>query len=282
MSVDLDVADAVVTRATHPAEKRRRKIAMWFVHSSGYFGANTVAWRASNGRLRTKGVFISGTEAAGRTAADFRTLAKGAPTWETVHLSGAAEGECYAHFDTTYLELDGRAFARKLTDLTWVRDEEHGGKRAAKVHALVLPVRRTKGKARRVYVVIVHMPLDNTPERARCWIDCASGLVDLEHDLRAHDPNAEVVIVADFNKNLREPDELHTVRRHLTTPLRMVTSWATGLPAAGGTHGRQVIDFALLVRWFLGACELLADDASSDHRPFRYRLRFWRWQPRPR
>jgi hypothetical protein len=158
-----------------------------------------------------------------------------------------------------------------LPDHTWVRSPEYGGKRTAPVHALVVPLDR---RLNRTILVIAHMPLDNTPARAEAWVDCCRGLVKLVHGLYARFPNfTDVVVVFDCNKNLRDPREAALVRQHLERPLAMVNSWARGLPKAGGTEGRQVMDFALVRRARLAACELLRDLSDSDHRAFRYRLR---------
>lgn len=270
-----------VVSVAHPAAGFRRKVGLftrirrrvrrlWFVHASGRFDRSDNLWRASLTRYRRKGVLVTGTEAAGRSDALFRRTLAGSD-WAYAHLSGPAEGEAYGTWDTAVLDLFAQPFAAKLTDLTWVRSQEYGGKQAAKVHALVLPLRTIKG-GRKFWVAVVHMPLDNTKARAAAWVDCCRGLVDLQAELERRDPDAVFVPVGDFNKNLREHDEAGQVRQRLEKPLGCVTSWEGGLPRAG-THDRQVIDYALLPKALLGGCRLVKDFADSDHRGFRYRIR---------
>lgn len=268
----LAAADTSV-QLTVPKPPARRRWRIWGVQSAGRFDRSVVSWRRSLVRLVGLGVWVTGTEAAGRTASEFRA-ALTRVGWDFVHLSGAAVGECYATWDAAVVELAGHPFARKLTDLTWVRDAEYGGDTAALVHALVVPLRNRRGRARVRVLVVVHMPLDNTAPRQAAWLDCCRGLRILEADLDRMYPGAEVVIVMDGNKNLHEPAELAEVSAHLEKPLRMVVSWRRPYPVAG-THARQLIDYALAAAGVIVACQLVADDDSSDHRPFRYRLRGW-------
>jgi hypothetical protein len=208
------MTDATVTVVHPPILIRKRGRAglrcRWWIHNSGRFDRPNNLWRAAITRLRRKGWIITGTEAAGRDANQFRWALAGTD-WAYAHLSGAAEGECYATWDSTVAELVGRPWAHKLTDLTWTRSKDYGGKQAAKVHALVvrLQVIRT---GRRYFICVVHMPLDNTPARAAAWVDCCQGLAELQDDLKHRDPDAELVIVGDWNKNLRIHDEAGMVR----------------------------------------------------------------------
>lgn len=260
--------------AYRPAVRPRRRFLpprLWFAHNSGRFDRPAGLWRHALQWLMRRSVLITGTEAAGRTHAQF-LAALGSEEWAYAHLSGAAVGECYGAWDPSALTLFGKPFAHKLTDLTWVRSPEYGGKPAAKVHALVLPLEVVHG-GRRFWVAVVHMPLDNTDKRAAAWLDCCTGLAELRTMLADRDPAAEFIAVMDGNKNLRLPREAGMVRQHLEKPLRAVTCWEYGLPKGGGTHGAQVIDYAILPKPLLLAAELLRDLPDSDHRAFRYRVR---------
>lgn len=273
------LTDQVGVHVQPPVERKRarRRWTVWFVHSSGRFDRATHVWIASLRRLMGYGVLITGTEAAGRTAAELaRAFGK---TWAHAHLTGAAQGESFAGWDTRVLALCATPKAYKLTDLTWTRSPEYGGKEAAKVHALVVPLRPVKGKRRRIFVVVVHMPLDNTEARAAAWVDCCKGLCDLEAKLHAMDPDAEVVLVGDWNKDQRSPVEAGMMRKHLTSPLALANcwdGWLSRLPVGQGTHERQVIDGALLPVSMLVTTRLVSDDSSSDHRPMRYKVRLRR------
>jgi hypothetical protein len=265
----------------------RRSLATWAVHASGRFDRADSKWvTAFRGYVKAC-IFLTGTEAAGRTTTQFREGLRGVRgTWATCHLTGPAEGECWAAWDTRAAELE-HAEARKLTDLTWVRSPEYGGHRAAKTHALVVRLRRVRGRRRRrIIFVVVHMPLDNTEQRARAWLDCCTGehgLVHLVAELEAEFPDAAVVVVGDFNKNLRDPVEHAKVQRNLLTPMRRVTSWHKGLPAQGTLVGsRAVIDFAIAQARYLGTCQRLTPSAASDHVAIRYRLLGWLGRLGPR
>lgn len=246
---------------------------LWIAHNSGRFDRALFQWKIAFRYLSNRAVVVTGTEAAGRSTADF-TKALGGTGFHYAHLTGAAAGECYAAWDTRVISLAAKPWAHKLTDLTWVRSEEYGGKRAAKVHALVVPLRSaTRGSLPSHVLAVVHMPLDNTADRAAAWVDCCRGLVALRAEIKDRWPDAEFIVVGDVNKNLRERDEAGQVRTHLEKPLGAVTSWADGLPRGGGTHGGTVIDYAILRRPILTACQLLKDLPDSDHRAFRFRLR---------
>lgn len=288
MSADWFGRDVESVVLEHPARlpAKRRRLRMWGVHASGRFDRSTARWRAALRRYRQYGSWVTGTEAAGRSARDFKA-ALGEFGWSFVHLAGAAVGECYATWDAAVLELAGKPFARKLSNLTWVRSPEYGGGEAKPVHALVVPLMKRAGLLRRrrrvTVLVVVHMPLDNTRSRAEAWLDCCRGLANLKHTLE-HTlyPGCDVVLVGDWNKNLREDrpqpghkaSERAMVRDHLERPLDVQVSWRKPYPQAG-THGRQLIDYALARPGVITACELVADDDSSDHRGFRYRLRGW-------
>jgi hypothetical protein len=257
----------------------RRQLSDWGVHASGRFDRADAKWVAAFREYVKLGIFLSGTEAAGRDPAQFKAGLRGVRgTWASVHLTGPAAGECWFAWDTRAADLE-HAEAHKLTDLTWTRSEEYGGRPAAKVHGLVVRLRRHGGRRRRrrIIYVIVHMPLDNTPQRARVWVDVCRGLVELVRQLRREFPDAAIVLVGDWNKNLRQTAERAMVHRHLLDPLGMVTSWHLGLPRDGGTlaGSSAVIDYAIAAAELLGRCRRLHPSSASDHIAIRYRLRGW-------
>lgn len=253
--------------------KRRPSGSGWFAHSSGRFDRSLYQLLRSLMRLRRLCVLVTGTEVGGRPSADMRRalLRDG---WAFAHLTGGAPGECYATWDTDSLTLQGRPWARKLSSKTYTRSPEYGGKPAAFVHALVVKLQPAKGNKRPVFVVVVHMPTDSTDLRQEVWLDCCRGLRMLESDLRNLDPNADVVIHADWNKDYHRALERQLLNSQVAKPLGLVQTW-TANPLASGTHGDELIDGAMVpAGLFGGRCELLPDDSSSDHRPFRYRIRF--------
>jgi hypothetical protein len=247
-----------------------RVLALWFIHSSGRYDRPLRSLQASLTRLRRLGALVTGTEVSGRPDPKFWLLARG---WGYAHLKGAGASECYATWDTNQLTLEGRPFARKLSDKTYDRDAEHGGQAAPFVHALVVKLRPVLAGKRAVFVVVVHMPVRNTDQRRKVWASCATGLRLLESDLVNLDPDADVVFVGDWNADYRSSLDRFTMDNQLAKPLRMVQAWTGRVPSRGGTHGASLIDGAILPRAILAGCELLPDDPSSDHRPFRYRVR---------
>jgi hypothetical protein len=260
------------------------------VHSSGRFDRPVESLAASVRRLRrvTRGrgllrrrvAFITGTEAAGRSHDDLDRVLGSDPAWRYTHIGGRASGECWATWRASHLELgDREPFARRLTRMTWRRSAEYGGKEAPPVEALVVPLQVVgRPHRRRVYLVVVHMPLDNTENRAAIWVDCCRGLRILVTQIRASDPHAVIVLEADWNKNYRDPRERAMLRQHVARPLRLVQGWDGSTPARGGTHGRQLIDgvitSAAVLGWSTPWCWLTRDDRSSDHRPYVHTVRW--------
>lgn len=255
-----------------PARKAARRIfRIWAAHSSGRFDRSDASWRASLKRLiRLHMKWVTGTEAAGRDNKQFKTALSFAG-WDYSHLTGAAAGECWAAWDTDFVELMGKPFAAQLSDMTYVRSPEYGGGRTKPVHALVVPLKARKGKKQWV-LVISHDPLDNTQQRAEVWVDVQHGKVQLNDSLELQYPDAEIIFVADVNKNLRQPEESFRVARYIEHPMKKLASWRGHMPQGGGTHGNQVIDMAFADPGVIVDCQLVVDDKSSDHRPFKYRL----------
>lgn len=272
---------------TRPVVAPRRAIAAF---SAGRFDRSVASLERSvrrirstprgRGPLRRRVALIAGTEASRRTQDEMGQVL-GAPGWAYAHVRGRGDGECWATWDTDVLELTRKPYARQITDQTWTWSPAFaGGADAAYVHALVVPLRVVGRPNRRaVTLIVVHMPLDNTSQRAATWVDCARGLRQLVAELRADDPHAQVLIEADWNKNHRQRNERQMVERYVAEPLGLVQAWDGSAPARGGTHGaRALIDGAVASRGLLGAttpwCWLLPDDASSDHRPLGHALRW--------
>lgn len=156
-----DVVHSAPSALRPSASSRKGPKRGWFVHSSGRFDRPLHDLRASVERLRgmrgpDEVVLVSGTESSHRPDSFLR--GKG---WESVHLDGAGRNECWATWRSDALELIRPAYARRIADRQWYRV---GGSIAPKVHALVIPLRVANRRFRRkIYVVVIHMPLDNTP-----------------------------------------------------------------------------------------------------------------------
>lgn len=261
----------VLTRVSATPRKAKRAFKIWGGHSSGRFDRSDSSWRSSLIRLiALKLRWITGTEAAGRDNAQFKR-ALHHPYFDYAHLTGAAAGECWGIWDARFVELLKRPRAAKLSDKTYVRSPEYGGGRTAPVHALVIPLKARKGKKQWV-LVISHDPLDNTEARAEVWVDVQAGKVRLNEQLELEFPDAEIIFIADVNKNLRQPEESFKVARYIEHPMKKLASWRGKMPPSGGTHENAVIDMAFADPGVIVECELVSDDDSSDHRPFRYRV----------
>lgn len=259
------------------------------VHSSGRFDRPVDTLTNSVRRLRktTRGrlpllkrrvAYITGTEAGGRTDEELARALGSDPAWDYVNLRGPA-AECWATWRPSMLELDGQPYSCQLSDITWTRSKEYGGREAPPVKALVVPLRVVgRPNRRKPWLIVVHMPLDNTDLRAAAWVDCCRGLRTLVTEIRAKDPHAEIIIEADWNKDYRKDSERNMIQRHVARPLRLAQGWDGSSPRRGGTHGRQLIDGVLARRRVLGMstpwCWLLPDDRSSDHRPYVHTVRW--------
>lgn len=250
----------------------------YFAESSGRFDRPVSALRKSVAAIRSDiaVVLIAGTEASGRSKADLDE-ALGDPMWDYAHIGSDNKGasECWITWSQRVLEPVGKAYAVKLTDQTWTRSKEYGGKQAPYVHALVQVLQVVKRPHRRpIAVIAVHMPLDNTPLRERVWLDAAGGLRALVAQVREEHPNVEVVITGDFNRNARQDPERALVEAQITKPLGLTHCW-TKPPKTGGTHGpRSLLDWYCLPKRMFRKVFLLPDDSSSDHRPFAIKVKF--------
>lgn len=261
----------VQTAQPRAVQKAKRFFRIWGGHSSGRFDRSDQSWRASIVRLiRLNLLWLTGTEAAGRDNKQFK-LALTHTGWGYTHLTGPAAGECWAMWNSRFVELMDEPWAAKLSDKTYVRSPEYGGGRTKPFHALVVPLNARKGKKKWV-LVISHDPLDNTETRAEVWVDVQDGKVHLNERLELMYPGAEIIFVGDVNKNLRQPEESFRVAQHIEHPMKKLASWRGKMPKKGGTHVNQIIDMAFADPGVIVDCQLVADDDSSDHRPFRYRL----------
>lgn len=124
---------------------------------------------------------------------------------------------------------------------------------------------------RHVVVGAFHMQLANTALRSKVWLEEADTIRRTTAEIRAEHPGWEFVWQGDCNRNQRLKVNRELVAEHMLagTPLR--NCWEGHLPKTGGTHGsRSILD--LTVTSLSGGAHLLADDASSDHRPYATEL----------
>lgn len=175
--------------------------------------------------------------------------------------------ECVILWKNSAFTLDGTPTSVPITDKTWVRSKEYGGKRANPVHLISVPLAWAEEPKRRLVVMTCHMPLDNTPLRAAIWKDCAAGIRAEVRKRRRRDPGVKILITSDFNKNFREDAERRLIRKHLSKPLGLRQVWAGDVPRTGGTHGPRGLIDGMLTDLYHPRARLLRDTAASDHRP---------------
>lgn len=172
-------------------------------------------------------------------------------------------GECAVLWSHERLYVTGEPRAVELTSRTYWRK---GGAKAAPPHAAIVPL-RPKGAGRVLIVSVAHLPVRNTALRRLVWRYAVRGWVrHLRAELDRY-PYARLLVRADWNVDLRTDAGRKLVTDALAgLPGRLVVPEAAAGPA-GGTHGRRIID----ADWTdlpAARSRVIADDASSDHRPY--------------
>ena len=104
------------------------------------------------------------------------------------------------------------------------------------------------------------------------WEECVERLA-MKADRWESDPSIDaVILVGDWNWNWRNLRNRGHLR--LTLPPGAEFTWEGGrAPSTGGTHGPNLIDYAAVYGGTITRAELLADDASSDHRAWKMVVR---------
>lgn len=247
------------------------------VHSSGRYDRSLESLLSSVKRLiHMRGVtLVSGTETKARPT---KFLGKN-PGWKWVHGvtdDQAADGkdaayptrECWVMYSTREWELEGYS-TPQIADRTY-----HG------VHGGTLPIARTlrcKFRNRKTgkifFFYFVHMPTDGTDLRAQIWVEACDGLHAVISRDKEHFPDAAYVIQGDINKNFRQTDERMLMVKHISNPNKLRNAWAGHTPKKGGTHGPLGLIDSIFTNVKVKSAALLPDDASSDHRPFKVRLK---------
>lgn len=244
-------------------------------HSSGRVDRSMDLLSRSIDRLRAiEGMSLgSGTEASGRKDA-MLAHNKG---WDWAHISKKeaetrAARECWAMWKNKVWDQTGEPITKILSPMTFTRAEAYGGHEAPPFRLLVVPLIH-KGSKTLVDFCVAHLSLDNTQHRADIWVDQTEGLVEIIKERKASHPRRKFIINADFNKNWRQANERHMLMKHVARPLHANVSWDGHVPRHGGTHGPLGLIDATVTDLPVAGCRLLADDRSSDHRPYGFALR---------
>lgn len=136
-------------------------------------------------------------------------------------------------------------------------------------------------RKKKIVVCVVHLAAGVEGElykkqrtaRTLSWYAAFRGAKARANKLKtAHNAGA-VLFISDFNVDFKK----RWVRALVKSVAPLYNSTWRVLNVAGGTHGPRIID-ATLVKGSVGvkgSAKLLADDASSDHRPY-YEILYWK------
>lgn len=182
--------------------------------------------------------------------------------WGLIHFESGASGEdeCAIQYRKRYWRvvsahpdmLSARGIARRSGALCY------------SVDALF----RNRRTGQRVMICAFHLPTRGDGQLT-VWLDCIDRLMG-KVDGWTRDPDIDaVILVGDWNANWRS-DSIRKQMRQAFPGAEF--TWDGRLPS-GGTHDRALIDYAAVYGGTITDAELLADDASSDHRAWRMRVR---------
>jgi hypothetical protein len=125
-----------------------------------------------------------------------------------------------------------------------------------------------------LYLEGLHWPLQNTDKRRQACREVEETVQAHWHSLLNHDPDAAILHIGDLNRDVRTR-EREIVQRIVADAPGFHQSWNLRHLPEAGTRGRALIDNGLTnLPLYFGGATLLADDGSSDHRPWAaaYRL----------
>lgn len=236
-----------------------------FTHSSGRFDRKVGTVRDSVTRLHKISDLTTHTEMSPNDRDKAFKHQKG---WAFTHLeNGAGTDECIVDWRTDAFSLRHRgSYALQLTNRTWVRSGDYGGRPADFVHGLFVPLMTVDEVE--LDVIVLHSPLDNTSLRADIWVEVMDNLTKIVAGKKKRHPKRKFWIASDFNKNFRQANERAMIQTHLAAPLKMKQAWEGHIPDHGGTHGPLSLLDGAVTNIKIEDTFLITDDASSDHRPW--------------
>jgi hypothetical protein len=217
-------------------------------HSSGKWDGPDDAFKAEVTRLRKNHSLVTRTE-------ETKPIPEEA-TWRVWHPEGA---DCSIEWDAEVWKVVDLG----QLQLTSIRIHTEKGFLKPPCSATLATLEHRESGLR-VHWSTAHLDLENTPLRRQAAQQERIGLSNHWSRAMHRMPDIHQVFQGDINLDQRSRAD-----RELTgqlIPHGMVNLWAGALPAEGGTHGQAVLDVALST--LPGRVQLLADDSSSDHRPF--------------
>lgn len=157
--------------------------------------------------------------------------------------------------------------AKKLTSKQWT-----DGK--GRVHDTYCgsALLRHDGTGSLAFISVCHLPSNvqngcafNGNKQAAAWKSAVDGWHSYWNDVRKADKPAVGLLVADWNVDFHRGCWRDYVQGAFPS---LVLGWKGNMPPDGkGTHGSRLID-ATWATHKATKCQLLKDDASSDHRPY--------------
>lgn len=232
-------------------------------HSSGRFDRSPASLEANVHRLRRSGLSF-GTRTEMRTHA-FWDVLHADDGWGVYHPANPIGNDCSIEWDSSVWRLVSK-FVLQLTDIQIHTKSGHLQPPCAAT--CVVLEHRLAGLE--VEFEVAHLDLDNTPLRAKANKEECATLRDHWQSSRRKFPRRHIVFQGDINKDQRSAKERYYTWWNLTRGTDLRNLWTKPFPASG-THGKQILDVTLST--LPGKLSLLADDNSSDHRPYRAELR---------
>ena len=156
--------------------------------------------------------------------------------------------------------------AHKLTNKVWT----DGQGRKHETYCGTALLKHKQGRT--AFVSVCHLPshVQNGKEfydnaQAAAWKSACSGWHDYWNACRKRDKPDLALIIADWNVDFFVQTWREKVQSYFPS---MFLGWNGHMPPKGkGTHGNRLID-GTMATVQAHKCQLLKDDASSDHRPY--------------
>ena len=229
-------------------------------HSSGRWDRSPELLARNIARMREGGRTIVTRTEMGRN--DFHNLLLTGDSWRAHHpLTDHGRADCSIEWNTHVWRCE-RAFTKQLTE---IRVFTRLGFQLPPTIA-VCALLKHHSTGRELMVATFHRNLKNTARRRAARAAEARTLRAFVRTQQAKHPDRAVVLQFDENSNQRLPWLRGILRATVQQGTRLRNLWVGHLPENGGTHGRSLLDVTLST--LPGRSWLLADDESSDHRPY--------------
>ena len=229
-------------------------------HSSGRWDRSPELLARNIRRMREGGRSIVTRTEMGKPG--FHDALDQGDSWRAHHpLTDHGLADCSIEWDNDVWTCR-RAFTKQLTEIRVFT--RLGFQLPPTLAVCALLVHRETG--RELLVATFHRNLKNTARRRAARAAEARTLRAFVRTQQKKHPDRAVVLQFDENSNQRLPWLRGILRASVQRGTRLRNLWVGHLPPSGGTHGRSLLDVTLST--LPGRSWLLADDDSSDHRPY--------------